>query len=1114
MEELVNKNWWEIWNDDIHVVYNSITDWNKKAVYLKEIAEEKGCLAICTFFSTQIILGKQEIGDNDDIMNLQNFFVFSDYLLNKNEMCNLNYLIICNNSSDAYRVANFLFSRTIINNINITIAEVDDINKCVKFNSAKNIDKCIFNKSIFKDKNFKFPILSTSKIGALLPLIKVSNDRNNDCVPFSIINSHSDLILNAMKNDTIEEMDVNFLSKNFQLDILISAGMNQLKKMFSLINTKKSNNDTENLKELYGYIKEKLESMPLLTQIIWLYNLRYEIEQKEIVEDNKIHYNLLNKSVWDTIAYGEGILQLLENSCQHTYLKCGYFSLIVYDVNLNHVGKIAEAGRKRERIFRKYRKTTAEQFIELSLNYYFDIQVVDGAYDYDFKPLGIFNTQQNKYIDNLMDLFQGKLQDTNEKIIFHYGLPLFCRSIILNGGRFICTTPSQIIDGKNNVKQYKTLVTSLIEMTKDTSENEEYVNFPITAYNILLPLTYKNKFNQNYEITKECELFDSNLLSEKSTPQQYQIELINIETPEFINVLKEYNEDLTQVKKIKAVDILTKIINEKLEILNDRNAVFKIKINKNIEIVSKAIFNYSANNMQKKYFKLCFENNESLCEFLRCSSIFYNNDGLNNWVKNTQFALCAPSEDKLISEETKLILAGNSIESAYATVRNFAYYNSEGSLPLLTQIKYLTNISDNLVEYDPIPLFPFDLVKEAKGECEFLTRIKKVLNSNLREEGVGCKIDNIHIRIGSKIHLDDFYVATTIFDNIGTVSRFAYLIAEGIITKWSQLKESNDTPKELIIIGYDHYSSIMMMQLEKLLRGKLEDCLIHVFQYIKDDYDNEILEFVNHDKGVHNFNNAAFVFILPIGTTLSTLYKIKNAVKRKWGVNNLNIFQCYALIVVADINDKLSKNFWSKKSTENQLFDNINLTQERNFILPEESDFKQIGENNEKNILVAKNFIKLITKWHLPSNCIRGDINDKTIEKSLFEKPLVQVDKTSTSPSVIYPLNMKGIRGISFSTNQYSESLLRNLEGTTAYGHIVKENNHYQYYINYNEFYCKCKSQSELEFEGWFKEQRKLIDIDAYNIIISPINYDQPNFLKDVVDKIFLNSLHFIHIPM
>lgn len=1082
-KEIVNSQESMPGNSTVYAIYNTAKDWGENKNKLIESAKKNKELSVCTYFGEQYA-PSQNRGDNDDLFALQNFFILVDYLDSEKICEKFKLFILYNNDDDWGRLSAYLYARNDNEKIIIKGAKVDDVNVHMK-NGA------------FYGRKLKPKDLFSSSIGSLIPLLKISaDDKASDSISFDFLKKDKNLLgeLEVLASNP-KKIHLN------QNEILLYVVEKYLEKIY-----KQLKRIDENCKDkFFGYIKENLKEMPLLTQVLLIYWLYYEIDQNELLnETNKeIRFDLLEKIRWDAISYGEGILQLLENCCLHSSLKCGYLSIIINDVALKTNGNMIEPSRKRERIFRKYRFGTNEQFLNIETNYYMEIQVSDGAFTNDLSPYGILHTNREKF-NNLTSLFKKEydFENDDEKIIHHYGMPLFHSTVLLNEGRFICSTPAKNEENSIGIDIYKAkldLKPNYSELNhQETIETGEFIL--MTQYQILLPLTYNKKAILNKYNFDETNFFDTDLLKQETKPSDYKV----LDLGKFEDNTDEIKGFLNLSEKKDKVNEIFECLKEKIYSENGENIVYKIKVNKNIEIVSKAIYKcisvmHMEKGKDKGLFILEFANDIDLCSFIRMCSIFYDFKAENKWMKNVQFALFSPNNYGEI--EMKLVLAGTNLESAFITAKTFGYYNLDNSLSILSQVKYLTRIcsqengKETKSKIRAIPLFPFDLLfNREKNEVPFLEKMKMVLNKNMCEDGLGCKISNIHIRLGSKIHLDNFYAANMLFNNIGTVYRFTYLLAEDIISEWRSRK---DAGKELVLIGYEQYSSILMMQLKSLLSVSLE-VNVSLYQYIKKEKE----QFINLSEEEEHSSNAFYVFVLPIGTTLSTIYKIKNTFKRKNHdkvIEDNNILGCYSLIVVDDNGkEELYKKYWKKTSNQQEIFKQLKLT-------PEYSHERDDKRKNDEGLDV-KYLLMPCAKWHSP-------YEDCFIEEE-FKNPLGQVDKTSTLPSLIYPLIGSKIKGISSFVKKNNTRFIEQLKGCISYGHIVQGNNHYQYYIDNKKYYQNCKKNCKDEWNEWFQRERDDFDLDAFNIVVSPIIYEEPLFLKDVIDKIFNHSLHFLYIPI
>ena len=74
-----------------------------------------------------------------------------------------------------------------------------------------------------------------------------------------------------------------------------------------------------------------------------------------------------------------------------------------------------------------------------------------------------------------------------------------------------------------------------------------------------------------------------------------------------------------------------------------------------------------------------------------------------------------------------------------------------------------------------VSIAPFDMLEYNKEkETLFERSLQSTLKQDVQSEKFGCKMEGLHVRIGSKIHVRTFYEAELLFHNNYYTSRFAY----------------------------------------------------------------------------------------------------------------------------------------------------------------------------------------------------------------------------------------------------------------------------------------------------------------------------------------------------
>lgn len=531
------------------------------------------------------------------------------------------------------------------------------------------------------------------------------------------------------------------------------------------------------------------------------------------------------------------------------------------------------------------------------------------------------------------------------------------------------------------------------------------------------------------------------------------------------------------------------------------------------------------------YIAVDFEKNRYYAmEFIRIFAIFYDKANENKYMAGVQVAVCSTNKETNL-KEVNFVLAGKSLDSAYATAKNFVYYNADASLEFIPLLKYLKRSSDDKTE--PEPLYPFNLFLQEDNKSWFETQMQRRLNTDLRKSEYGCKISDIKVRLGSKIHIDTFYEAELLLHNVGTIKRFAYLLALNIVSTFNEKimtlvsakemtgkardgekdnKEVDSGDKQedekgyLFLLGYENYSAVLMQEVQGLLKDYYktgikiewiidthsEDFPVLSFDKFSEEEKKDIAAKAPKDK-------IYCITILPLGSTMSTVYKLHDSFLRgleRIGSNNINknrlFLSNYCLLAIGRV-------FFESKA------------------------------GNKDNIGIANNYIDEVgyDKWHIATlkQKVQGQEGIKVkyllsasstwsnpYEASSFEKPLLKVDKTSTLLDTQFQTPLKK-NIIGYYNGEKRESKVDELKPDNGksyikYGHILRGDNHYQFYFDFE----KLTESKASEIERWAEKLKDNIDSEAYNIVISPLQITNASFLKIILDKAFGSNLHLLHI--
>lgn len=548
-----------------------------------------------------------------------------------------------------------------------------------------------------------------------------------------------------------------------------------------------------------------------------------------------------------------------------------------------------------------------------------------------------------------------------------------------------------------------------------------------------------------------------------------------------------------------------------------------------IELLAKALFSYIyATSGTERTFPLLLAldfdtNKDQIGEFVRIFSIFYEKQGENKYMENVQVALCARSSDSL-RKEVCFIIAGTTLRSAYDTANSFVYHNADASLSYVSLLDYLTPKTEE--ENKQIAICPFDLILTADSHnmCWFLEQMKNKLDTDQRTNKYGCKLSDVHVRLGSKIHINNFYEAELLFHNVGNINRFAYLVARDIT------KDMSPGVNLIFLVGYENYSSVLLQEIARQLSDYNSKLKI---SWVIDRRSSGKFPYVSFDKfsreEIESWRNeeALCYTLIPIGSTMSTVHKLISSFERglesELGNDKPSIIKTknYAVVAVGNCfvpyreANEAEASYYIKSITPaqgNSCWNTCTLQPHVNSAPPIEVNYCLWAES----------------QWHL-ANPLEG-LECNAVECAVTE-PLIQVDKTSTLLNAIFqtPLPQEVLNYYNRSSkltnnlkqpsaSQYywgsrsSKELLspKNTVSYIRYGHIAQVNNHYQFYFDFEKI-----TQSDIIREYLLQWASELeVEHDAYNIVISPLLASNAGFLKIILDNAFSSNLHLLHIDI
>ncbi len=357
----------------------------------------------------------------------------------------------------------------------------------------------------------------------------------------------------------------------------------------------------------------------------------------------------------------------------------------------------------------------------------------------------------------------------------------------------------------------------------------------------------------------------------------------------------------------------------------------------------------------------------------------------------------------------------------------------------------------------------------------------------------GYKISNSHFKLGSKIHIKDFYYAKRLFYNSFFANRFAFLVAKYLLEN-SKLEEY----KAITLIGYGKYSDLLVSNVRRILGDTLSP---------KNIINHDI--FLDDEKVFKNVKklHENVIIIIPISSTFSTSGKIKNWLEKtykkqgkpfppKYIAKDINI------LLVADSNYLYFDG--NNPKTENNKSD-CEIFEEYN-----EFGWEQFDENDNRIIKLEpqsekqstlneqKYFIPLLTTWQSNHKCCYC-FPDNNEEKQ--EQCLLVTSSNNVTPDIVFGFPIMPNKKENYNPFSY-KNYINERQSLIIKGHITRERKPHQYYIRTGAFLKNNKK----DIKGWLRGlpfSNTIKDSNRRNIIITPSHTANSGFVNIVNEVVF-----------
>ena len=669
----------------------------------------------------------------------------------------------------------------------------------------------------------------------------------------------------------------------------------------------------------------------------------------------------------------------------------------------------------------------------------------------------------------------------SNNVIHHYGLQLFDAILQSLDGCFLV----QSIAVKDQPDE-----NNFYSSSGDQLFDNEKQYFSGTQYSILLPFIIKREkpfsfINTNVEFPLPSGSFIVNGRIDKEVIREFSELLVK-----FKNLPYNSQEDKKQcvlrlsgiLEKYQPGENIITVFNA-----NDLSA-------QNIELFAKALIQFIAKSSTLEVnIAITNCNDDTFKKLVRIFTIFYDRTGSNELMKNTQIHLSGKNQKAGAKYRDEFLLAGANLHDTLTAqikldaARGLTRESSSGIISFLTDMLKRRPGRGN--DGSRVKYIPFDLLIKEAGISIFEQNVINTLLSDVQQKNPGCMISPNHMRIGSKIHVDKFYEAMVLFGNNYYTGRFAWLLKEQI-TKIKRALCTQERP--YLFVGYESYSEILLRDICKLFPNS-EYC---VFEYgVQDPSGKVSLDRFRRINMLTSEKIYQLIYIVPINSTLSTFNKLEasfmNEVKKRNKTND-------EIIKVAP-----TAEYFGVIQTRHGHLDKAEDYEEKFFTAVDTAN-----KSITSKLLSDKNVYYLFcvqATWSNPLQCEQCYPSDGNY---IFEKPLIETDKTSVIPAQLF-----GVKEVKMNCSHDNESTKLNGGINELYGHVIFEHtyrnsNHFQYYVKTDELFEEAnKSNGDTSrIHKWLEGVRKKIVYDNeihYDIIICPEHYSNSGFVKYVNDVVF-----------
>lgn len=447
-------------------------------------------------------------------------------------------------------------------------------------------------------------------------------------------------------------------------------------------------------------------------------------------------------------------------------------------------------------------------------------------------------------------------------------------------------------------------------------------------------------------------------------------------------------------------------------------------------------------------------------------------------------------DDIVISGENDSAIVRNAVQYCYLRNRTPEF--------LETYVKEY--LSKDYRSENKLILFPFDVIicKEQPRATLFEQYIESISQRPLMAtDEAGYLLPDTHMRLGNKVHLKDFYEISILFRKPRIARKIALLIVREMIAGGIAMNQN------FLFYGYASYSRAILTSLSEIVKKYQEKYqeggyFVEFAVYQNDMIVQKTLTHISTKVQMYfsgeipSHRDVQIIQIVPIISTLTTFRKMWDMFCEYYPKSKtLHLLKNYTLFWVRDRQDpghdteptEIEKEYWDK-------------------IEGRSVDTPLIKPNPQ--FFCCKKI-----QWYNPlkrKQCYPENVLD--------EIALVETDATSTVPSQQLEVNLQYMVARNERQQIINEIRMIHLKDCIYYGHISRDGNHFQYYIDTTQYF---HNQKEC-IGDWLHKLRNSSNqeeedrVNILNIIVTPQHHTNVEFGRYVNDCYFNGNADFITI--